>query len=130
MKVSLTDAAYDYLKAVKTVIPFNELYAIAAEKAALNEELRKRKKNSFYSQLSMDSRFTQCENNTWDLKEHHSFEETHIKVESLDADDEEETEETELNEEMSEDEDDEENEAVDDPDDDTSFEDSEEQEEF
>ncbi len=93
MKISLTDAAYEYLKTVNASVPFGELYAIAADKAALAEDLRKRKKNSFYSQLSMDSRFTQQENNTWDLKEHHSFEETHISVEEIDTDDDENEEE-------------------------------------
>lgn len=87
MKISLTDAAYEYLKTINTSVPFGELYDIAAEKAALAEDMKKRKKNSFYSQLSMDSRFTQQAGNTWDLKEHHSFEETHISVEEIDTDD-------------------------------------------
>lgn len=99
MKISLTDAAYDYLKTMNTAVAFAELYAAAAEKAGLNEDMKKRKKNSFYSQLSLDSRFTQGKNNTWDLKENHSFEETHIKVEEIDTDDDDEDENEEMDEE-------------------------------
>ena len=105
MKISLTDAAYEYLKTAHASVPFTELYAIAADKAALAEDLRKRKKNSFYSQLSMDSRFTQQENNTWDLKEHHSYEETHLNVEEIDTDDDDENEEDVMDDEEQDDED-------------------------
>ena len=89
MKISLTDAAYEYLKTVNGAFPFIELYAIAADKAGLSEDMRKKKKNSFYSQLSLDSRFTQQAGNTWDLKERHSYEETRITVEEIDTDDDE-----------------------------------------
>lgn len=89
MKISLTDAAYEYLKTVNGAVPFIELYAIAADKASLAEDMRKKKKNSFYSQLSLDSRFTQQAGNTWDLKERHSYEETRISVEEIDSDDDE-----------------------------------------
>ena len=102
MKISLTDAAYDYLKDVGTGVPFAELYAAAAEKAALTEELKKKKKNSFYSQLSMDSRFVQQTGNVWDLKENHSFEETRINVEEIDADDDDSDEENEETDEIAE----------------------------
>ena len=104
MKISLTDAAYDYLKTINTAVAFAELYAAAAEAAGLSEELKRKKKNSFYSQLSLDSRFTQEKNNTWDLKERHSFEETHIKVEEIDTDDDDEDENGELDEELEEEE--------------------------
>ncbi|MBQ7993403.1 MAG: DNA-directed RNA polymerase subunit delta [Solobacterium sp.] len=99
MRISLTDAAYDYLKTVNSCVPFNELYSKAAEKAEIPEDQLKRKRSSFYSHLSLDSRFTQRENNTWDLTENHSYDETHITVEEMDTDDdEEETEDTELTE--------------------------------
>jgi DNA-directed RNA polymerase delta subunit len=100
MRISLVDAAYDYLKSVNSCIPFNELYSKAAEKAEIPEEQLKRKRSSFYSHLSLDSRFTQRENNTWDLTENHSYDETHIIVEEMDVDDdeEEEAEDAELNE--------------------------------
>lgn len=90
MKISLIDAAYGYLKNAGGCVPFLELYQNAADMAGLAEDLRKRKKSSFYSQLSLDERFTQRENNTWDLREHHSYEETHIRVDQLDGDDDEE----------------------------------------
>ena len=99
MRISLVDAAYDYLKTVNASISFNELYSKAAEKASIPEEQLKRKRSSFYSHLSLDSRFTQGENNTWDLTENHRYEETHIVVDQMDGDDDEETEENELSEE-------------------------------
>jgi DNA-directed RNA polymerase delta subunit len=92
MKISLVDAAYEYLRTVNSAIAFADLYNAAADKASLAEDLKKRKKNSFYSQLSLDSRFMQCEHNTWDLKENHSFEESRIAVEVIDTDDDEEEE--------------------------------------
>lgn len=98
MKISLVDAAYEYLKAVNSSIPFNELYTKAAEKAAVPEDQLRRKRSSFYSHLSLDSRFTQGENNTWDLTENHSYDETHITVDQMDGDDDEETEDNDLSE--------------------------------
>ena len=92
MKISLADAAYTYLKQIGTSVPFQELYQAAADMSGLAEDLRKRKKSSFYSSLSLDERFTQRENNTWDLTEHHSYEETHIRVDQMDGDDDEDDE--------------------------------------
>jgi DNA-directed RNA polymerase delta subunit len=117
MRISLVDAAYEYLKTVNSSIPFLELYGKAAERAGVPEEQLKRKKSSFYSHLSLDSRFTQRENNTWDLTENHSYDETHIVVDQMDGDDEEEEENIERTEEDEEELEDEESSASDDRDD-------------
>ena len=93
MKISLTDAAYDILKAAGTGMPFAELFAEAADTAGIAEDQRKRKKSSLYSQLSMDERFTQLSGNVWDLKENYLYQDTHITVDQVDDDEDEETEE-------------------------------------
>lgn len=93
MKISLTDAAYDIMKAAGTGMPFAELFVKAADAAGIAEDQRKRKKSSLYSQLSMDSRFTQLSGNVWDLKENYLYQDTHITVDQVDDDEDEETEE-------------------------------------
>lgn len=82
---SMTDCAYELMSAKKRAIPFVKLW----------EEVKKATNSAddmiaeFYSNLSLDSRFAQLDDNKWDLKSRRKFAETFVDISKLNLDDEE-----------------------------------------
>ena len=93
MSIRTIDVAYDYLKTQNHSVPFKQLWEVVRSELGFDESQSRKKISQFYTDLSLDSRFTALENNEWDLKKKHRFDETFIDTSALiddDSDDEEE----------------------------------------
>lgn len=86
---TMTDVAYDYLSKRKKGVEFLSLYGEIIEKMNIPENLQKRKRAQFYSELMLDNRFTSLKDNKWDLRSRHTFDETHIDTSAIEIDDDE-----------------------------------------
>ncbi len=95
MSARTIDVAYEYLKQAKHSVSFKDLWQEVRTQLNFDDEKAKRKIAQFYTDLSLDARFTALENNEWDLKSHHKFSEVFIDTANLideDTDEEEEEE--------------------------------------
>jgi len=87
---SMNEIAYEMLSKRKTSMPFDKLWKNVSGELGHNETQAMNKIASFYSALMLDNRFTQLDNNKWDLRNRHKFSETHVDTSSIMIDDEEE----------------------------------------
>ncbi len=87
---SMTDAAYEVMYKKKRAIPFKKLWLEVLEKLELDPEQATDRLAQFYTDMTLDARFTSLKENKWDLKERHKFEEVYVELKDLDdeADDE------------------------------------------
>ena len=95
MSVRTIDVAYDYLKAQKHSVSFRDLWQVVKAQLGFTDAQAQKKISQFYTDLTLDGRFTSLENNVWDLKSNHKFDEVFIDTANLldeDPEDEEETE--------------------------------------
>ncbi len=95
MSVRTIDVAYDYLKAQKHSVSFRDLWQIVRTELGFNDVQAQKKISQFYTDLTLDGRFTSLENNVWDLKSNHKFDEVYIDTTTLVDEDPEEEEEIE-----------------------------------
>lgn len=82
---SMTEVAYELLSKKKRPIPFAKLWADVSKACNVSNDLVA----TFYSDLSLDSRFTSLKENKWDLTERRKFAESHIDIDNLGLEDEE-----------------------------------------
>ena len=75
MSVKTIDVAYDYLKTMNHSISFKELWKVVVDQLGYDEAQARKKISQFYTDLSLDARFTSLENNVWDLKSNHKLSE-------------------------------------------------------
>ncbi|MEA5026835.1 DNA-directed RNA polymerase subunit delta [bioreactor metagenome] len=87
---SMADIAYEIMKKKKKDVPFSKLWEEVSQTMGLTETQAMNKIASFYSSLMLDTRFTLLADNKWDLRERHTYNETHIDTSSLVIDDDEE----------------------------------------
>lgn len=87
MSVRTIDVAYDYLKSQKHSISFKNLWQVVKEELGFDESQAQKKISQFYTDLSLDARFTSLANNEWDLKSNHKFDEVFIDTADLVDDD-------------------------------------------
>lgn len=90
---SLIDCAFDVLSASKSALPFKELFDKVAELAELPADSLRQNMSKLYTELTIDSRFTNLEGNSWDLRSRHTFAEYHVSTDDIIVDDEEDEEE-------------------------------------
>ena len=83
---SMTDAAFGILSLQNKPMEFKDLWAQVSEQLGMSEETAKKKISKFYSNLSMDNRFTQ-KDSAWTLKSRLKFEETHVDTSAIEIDD-------------------------------------------
>lgn len=76
-KKSMIEVAYDILKKEQTVYTFKKLYDEVAATLEMDEETKKRNIGEFYTQLTVDGHFVALGDNTWDLRERHTYEKSH-----------------------------------------------------
>lgn len=81
MSVRTVDIAYDYLNQKKTSVSFKELWEVVTNALGFDEKTARNKISHFYTDLTMDGRFTSGENNTWDLKSNSYYEEIELQEE-------------------------------------------------
>ena len=94
---SMTDVAYDIMLEQKNAIPFKKLWEEVIADLKLEPETASEKIAQFYTDMTLDSRFTSLKENKWDLRERHRFEEVYVDLGNFDED--EDKEESELDEE-------------------------------
>jgi len=74
-------------------LSFKDLYDEVATRLEMNEDERKARIGHFYTDLSIDGRFVELTDNTWDLRSNHTYDKVHIDVNDVYSDVEEEVEE-------------------------------------
>ena len=85
----MTDTAYEVMSKKKRAIPFKKLWEEVIEKMGLDPEKATDRIAQFYTDMTLDGRFTSLKENKWDLKERHKYEEFHVEIIDIDDDDEE-----------------------------------------
>ena len=82
---SMVDVAYDVITKKKRPVPFNKLWEEVSKIYGVSND----KMAQFYSDLTLDSRFTSLKDNKWDLVERRKFEESHVDFSEIELDDDE-----------------------------------------
>ena len=93
--LTMTDVAYNCLSKRKKGMEFIKLYDEVIKTLEIPENLQKKKRAQFYSELMLDNRFANLDNK-WDLRARHTFDETHIDTSEIELDDDEELEEEDI----------------------------------
>ncbi len=89
---SMTDIAYEIMSKKKRAIPFKKLWEEVIERLGLDPDDASERIAQFYTDMTLDSRFTSLKENKWDLKERHKFEEVYVDLNDFDDDEEEDEE--------------------------------------
>ncbi len=84
---SMTDVAHNVLAKRKKGVEFNKLWGEVSDTLGFDTTMQQRKIAQFYTELMLDTRFTSLEDNKWDLRSRHSYNETHIEILDIDDDD-------------------------------------------
>ena len=87
---SMTDVAYEIMSKKKKAVPFKKLWEEVIEKAGLDADKASERIAQFYTDMTLDGRFTSLKENKWDLKERHKFEEVYVDLNNYEDDEEEE----------------------------------------
>ena len=72
---SMCNVAYDILKEVNEKVSFNALWNTVCERLGISEEDKMNLISNFYTQLTLDGRFMFLDENYWDLRANHTFDE-------------------------------------------------------
>ncbi len=87
-KLTMTDAAYNYMTKRKKEVEFPKLWGEVAKTMKIPEEKLSRKKRQFYAELMEDHRFAALKGNKWDLRSRRSYQEVISETEAdIDDDD-------------------------------------------
>ncbi|MDF9824311.1 DNA-directed RNA polymerase subunit delta [Breznakia sp. PF5-3] len=90
----MIDIAFDILSNKKESMVFIELWNNVSEEKGLTETQKEDKIAQFYTDLSLDGRFVNMQDNKWDLKSRHRLEEVKkVSAEELIDDEEDEVDE-------------------------------------
>lgn len=92
MKKSMRDTAFQVLSNQNQAMPFLELWNIVADEMGFNQSQKDDNIAQFYSDLSVDGRFTNLKGNQWDLRKRQSHATTIINPDSISVEDEEDEE--------------------------------------
>lgn len=84
---SMIDVAYEILATKKNAVVFAKLYDQVANKLLFDEAKRKAKISQFYTDLSLDKRFTRLKDNKWQLSSKIKFAERYIEINDFSLDD-------------------------------------------
>ena len=87
MSIRTIDVAYDYLKTQNHSVSFKQLWEVVRNEMGFDDNQARRKISQFYTDLTLDNRFTALDNNEWDLKKNHKFDETFINTSEFEEDD-------------------------------------------
>lgn len=81
--MNMIEAAYEIVKGAETPLTFQQLWAKIVETLNLTKAEADVKISKFYTQLSFDNRFVMLEENHWDLRTRHSYDEAHIDMNEI-----------------------------------------------
>ena len=87
---SMVDIAYDLLKMKKKPVDFHKLYQEVSEVKGFTLEEKEKFESLFYTNITLDGRMITTGENCWDLRTRHKFEEVHIDMNDIYADEDEE----------------------------------------
>ena len=79
----MTEIAYQIMLDVETPISFAELWEKVKITMGYNESQATNKIASFYSSLMLDKKFVLLEDNIWDLRKRHTYNEAHVDLSEL-----------------------------------------------
>lgn len=80
---SMRDIAFEILSQKKNPVAFDKLWKEVTEILELSDEEANAKIGTFYTHITLDGRFVLLENNTWDLRTRHKYEEIKIDMNAL-----------------------------------------------
>jgi len=83
MGKSMSDVACEYLKTKEGKVSFVELWNHVCQVLGFTADVAKEKVGKFYTNISLDGRFVNCPNNTWDLRERVKFADVHIDMKDV-----------------------------------------------
>jgi DNA-directed RNA polymerase subunit delta len=72
---SMCNVAYEILKEVNEKVAFNALWGAVCDRLGIQDEDRNNLISVFYTQLTLDGRFMFLDENYWDLRINHTFDE-------------------------------------------------------
>lgn len=97
MKKSMIEVAYQVLTNNNGAMPFVDLWKDVSQKMGFTQTQFEDNIAQFYTDLSLDGRFLNMSQNTWDLRSRHTYSESVMDTDSIAIDeDEEDEEESEL----------------------------------
>lgn len=80
------DVAFDILKAKKAPIIFFDLWEEVSKLQNYTEDEKKRLISRFYTNMTLDGRFVNLGDNTWDLRKNNTFDKVHIDMNDVYSD--------------------------------------------
>lgn len=80
---SMVDVAYEIMVKEKKVFKFNELFELVANELGFDDETKNDRISKFYTNISLDGRFVNLPNNTWDLRTNQTFDKVHIDMKDV-----------------------------------------------
>lgn len=87
MEKSNLDVAFELVSRKKVPVAFSKLWEEVSQIQGLSEEEAKLKAGKFYTSLTLDGRFITLGENTWDLRNRHTFDKTRVDMNSFYSDD-------------------------------------------
>lgn len=86
----MIDVAYELMLKKKKAINFHKIWKEVSEVKGYSEEDKEERQSLFYTNITLDGRFITVGENEWDLRSRHKFENVHIDMNDIYADDSEE----------------------------------------
>ena len=86
---SMVDVAFDLMTKKKKPVDFYKLWQEVSEIKGFNQEDKDENESLFYTNITLDGRFITVGENRWDLRSRQKFDEVHIDMNDIYADDEE-----------------------------------------
>ena len=97
MKKSMIEVAYQVLTNNNGAMPFDDLWKDVSQEMGFTQTQFEDNIAQFYTDLSLDGRFLNMSQNTWDLRSRHTYSESVMDTDSIAIDeDDEDEEESEL----------------------------------
>ena len=88
---SMVDVAYDLMTKKKKPVDFYKLWQEVSEIKGFDQNNQEENESLFYTNITLDGRFITVGENRWDLRSRQKFDEVHIDMNDIYADDEEDT---------------------------------------
>lgn len=87
-KSPMVEAAFNVLEKAQSALPFKELFDQVVAELELDKTAATKRIAKLYSDITLDSRFLSLEDNMWDLKKRHKFDDTIVDTSDIIIDDE------------------------------------------
>lgn len=85
---SMVDVAFELMKKKKKPADFFKLWQEVSEIKGFDDEMKDENESLFYTNITLDGRFITVGENRWDLRSRHKFEEVHIDMNDVYAEEE------------------------------------------